>query len=84
VLALTRKVGESIIINNDIEVIIVEVKGDQVRIGIKAPKSVRILRKEIFDEIQYENRESANTTTDMSEDRVKNLELMMKKLNKPK
>ncbi|MHB9093448.1 MAG: carbon storage regulator CsrA [Eubacteriales bacterium] len=83
-LALTRKVGESIIIDNDIEITVVEVKGDQVRIGIQAPKSVRILRKEIFEEVQTQNRESANVAANMPEDRVKDLESMMKKLNSPK
>ncbi len=60
-LALTRKLNESIIINNDIEVVILEVKGDQVKVGIKAPKSVPIYRKEIYDQIQQSNKEAAMT-----------------------
>ncbi|MFZ5639698.1 MAG: carbon storage regulator CsrA [Bacillota bacterium] len=60
-LALTRKAGQSIIIGDNIEVIIVEVKGDQVRLGIKAPKEVSVYRKEIFVEIQAENRAAANS-----------------------
>ena len=54
-LALSRKAGESIIVNNDVEITILEVKGDQVKVGIKAPKSVPIYRKEIFVQIQEEN-----------------------------
>lgn len=83
-LALTRRVGESIIIGNDIEITIVEVKGDQVRIGINAPKSVKILRKEIFEEIQAENKKAANVAINLGKTRVKELESIMKKLNSSK
>ena len=54
-LALSRKTGESIVINNDVEITILEIKGEQVKIGIKAPKSVPVYRKEIFVQIQEEN-----------------------------
>lgn len=66
-LALTRKVGESIIINNDIEVTILDVKGDQIKVGINAPKSVPIYRKEIFNQIKEEN-ESAMMDASRLED----------------
>ena len=46
-LALTRKKGESIIINNNIEISILEMRGDQVKIGISAPKEVPVYRKEV-------------------------------------
>lgn len=59
-LVLTRKKNESIVINDNIEITIVDVQGDQVRIGISAPKSVSIYRKEIFLEIQAENKRAAN------------------------
>ncbi|NLL06443.1 MAG: carbon storage regulator CsrA [Clostridiaceae bacterium] len=59
-LVLTRKKNESIVINDNIEITIVDVQGDQVRIGINAPKSVSIYRKEIFLEIQAENKRAAN------------------------
>lgn len=54
-LALTRKKGESIILNNDIEISILELRGDQVKIGISAPKEVPVYRKEVYLQIQKEN-----------------------------
>ena len=51
-LALARKVNESIILNDNIEVTVLEIKGDQVKIGINAPKDVPIYRKELFVQIQ--------------------------------
>ncbi|MCR5798275.1 carbon storage regulator CsrA [Eubacterium xylanophilum] len=59
-LALARKVNESIIINDNIEITILDVKGDQIKIGIDAPKSVPIYRKEIYSQIQQANVEAAN------------------------
>ena len=57
-LALTRKKGESIMIGADIEIVVLSVSGEQVRLGIRAPKSVSIHRKEIFEQIREENREA--------------------------
>ena len=57
-LALSRKQGESIVIGNNIEITVLEAKGDQVMIGISAPKSVPVYRKEIYAQIQEENREA--------------------------
>jgi len=54
-LALTRKKGESLVINNNIEITILEIRGDQIKIGISAPKDVPIYRKEVYDQIQEEN-----------------------------
>ncbi|MGI6084076.1 MAG: carbon storage regulator CsrA [Acetivibrionales bacterium] len=54
-LVLTRKKGQSLMIGHDIEVSIIDIQGDQVRIGIDAPRSVTIHRKEIYDEIKKEN-----------------------------
>lgn len=59
-LALTRKKNEAIIINNNIEITILEVKGDQVKIGISAPKEVPIYRKEVYVQIQNANKEATN------------------------
>lgn len=58
-LALSRKIGESIMIGNEIEITIIEVKGDQVRLGINAPKSIPIHRKEIYLQIKDSNKEVA-------------------------
>lgn len=57
-LALSRRTNESIMLGNDIEVSILEIKGDQVKLGINAPKSVPIFRKEIFLQIQEENKKA--------------------------
>lgn len=59
-LALTRKRGESLVLNNNIEVTILEIRGDQVKIGIKAPKHVPIYRKEVYLQIQKENEAAAS------------------------
>ena len=59
-LALTRKKGESLVLNNDIEVMILEIRGDQVKLGIKAPKQVPVYRKEVYLQIQKENEAAAS------------------------
>ena len=59
-LALSRKKNEAIIINNNVEITILEVKGDQVKIGITAPKEVPVYRKEVYIQIQEANREAIN------------------------
>ncbi len=58
-LVLTRKLHQSIVIGDGIEVVVLEIRGEQVRIGIKAPKNVMVHRKEIYDQIQEENRSSS-------------------------
>lgn len=58
-LVLSRKKGESIIIQDQIELIVLSVEGDIVKIGISAPKHVDIFRKEVYLSIQEANRESA-------------------------
>ena len=60
-LALSRKKGEAIVINNNIEITILELKGDQVKIGISAPKEVPVYRKEVYLQIQKENEEAMNS-----------------------
>jgi len=57
-LALSRKKGEALVINNNIEVTVLEVKGDQVKIGISAPKEVPVYRKEVYLQIQDSNKEA--------------------------
>lgn len=58
-LVLTRKKDQSIIINENIEITILEVQGDQVRIGINAPKSISVHRKEVFLQIAEENKKAS-------------------------
>ncbi len=60
-LVLSRKKGQSIMIGDDIEISIVEVQGEQVRLGINAPRNVSIHRKEVFEEIVSENKQAAAT-----------------------
>jgi len=57
-LVLTRKTGEGIIIGDDIKITIVELKGGGVRIGIDAPREMKIHRQEVFDRIKQENKEA--------------------------
>ena len=59
-LALTRKIGEKIVIGDNIVLTVVDVKGDSVRIGVDAPKEVKIYRGEIYDSIVAENKQSAS------------------------
>lgn len=59
-LALTRKKGESLIIDNNIEFTVLEIRGDQVKIGITAPKQVPIYRKEVYVQIENENKAAVN------------------------
>ena len=60
-LALSRKKNESLIINNNVEITILEIKGEQVKIGITAPKDVSIYRKEVYAQIQDANKEAVST-----------------------
>ena len=59
-LALSRKKGEALMINNDIEITILEIKGEQVKIGISAPKEVPVYRKEVYIQIQEANKASVD------------------------
>ena len=64
-LALARKINQSIMIGNNIEITLLEIKGDQVKIGINAPKSVPIYRKEIYMQIQDENKKESEGEIDV-------------------
>jgi carbon storage regulator len=55
-LVLTRKIGETIVIDDDIRITVVQIKGKQVRVGVDAPKETKIHREEIYQAIQDENR----------------------------
>jgi carbon storage regulator len=63
-LVLSRKKSESIIINDDIVITVVEVRGDKVRLGIQAPRDVPVHRKEVMDAIVRESRGEASPSTD--------------------
>jgi len=63
-LILTRKVGESVAIGDDIQVSVIEIKGSQVKLGIRAPRDVTVHREEIYLKIQDENRRAAQISTD--------------------
>ena len=58
-LVLARKVGQSIVISDNIELLVIEVRGDQVRLGINAPKSIPVHRKELYEQIKAENARAA-------------------------
>ena len=58
-LVLTRKINQSIIIGDEVEVVVLEVRGEQVRLGIRAPKHVSVHRKEIYEQIAEENKGSS-------------------------
>ena len=70
-LALSRKINESIMIGHDIEITVLEIKGEQVKLGISAPKSVPLYRKEIYVQIQEANKEAVST--EASPDVLKNM-----------
>lgn len=57
-LILTRRVGESIMIQDDIEIMVLDIKGNQARIGINAPKDMAVHREEIYKKIQAQNEET--------------------------
>lgn len=60
-LVLSRRINDSIAIGDNIEVVVVEIKGDQVKLGVKAPKEVKVFRGEIHAEIQKENRAASQS-----------------------
>jgi carbon storage regulator len=64
-LVLTRKLGESIAIDDHIKIVVVQIKGKQVRLGIKAPKETKIHREEVYSAIQEQNSEASKA--DLSE-----------------
>ena len=64
-LFLTRKIGESVVINDNIEVTIVEVRGRSIKLGFEFPPDVTVLRRELYDKIQEENRAAAGAAADL-------------------
>jgi carbon storage regulator len=60
-LILTRKLDEKIMIGDDITITVIEIRGDQIRIGVDAPKNVKVFRREVFDAIKAENKAAAES-----------------------
>jgi carbon storage regulator len=80
VLVLTRRPGESIMIGDEVVVTVLDVRGDVVRVGIKAPRSVQVHREEVYRELQKANREAASP----SEEAVEALSEMLRSSGGPK
>ncbi len=59
-LALSRKKNEALVINNNVEITVLEIKGEQVKLGITAPREVPVYRKEVYEQIQDANQEAVN------------------------
>lgn len=64
-LYLTRKIGDSVVINDNIEITVVEVRGRSIKLGFTFPPEVTVLRRELYDKIQAENRAAAGTGADL-------------------
>lgn len=79
-LVLSRKKGQSIMIGHDIEISVIDVQGEQVRLGINAPRNVTIHRKEVFEEIIQENRQAAATS--ISPDAIRSIRIEKKEEEK--
>lgn len=71
-LALSRRKKESLIINNNVEITVLEIKGDQVKLGISAPRDVSVYRKEIYLQIEEANKEA------MQVEGIENLQNLLK------
>ncbi len=63
-LVLTRRLNQSIKIGDDVEIIVIEVRGDQVRLGVSAPRNVSVHRKEVYLQIQQENQAASQASAD--------------------
>ncbi|MCH5291794.1 MAG: carbon storage regulator CsrA [Treponema sp.] len=77
-LILSRKVDEKIKIGSDITITIIEVHGDQVKVGVEAPKNVKVFRQEVFEAIQSENRQAAAAPQGTQDDVLKLLATKLK------
>jgi carbon storage regulator len=79
-LILSRKINEKIMIGSDISLTIIEIRGDQVKIGIEAPKSVKVFRQEVYDAVQEENRAAVLTALTASVGKLDSLSGIIGKL----
>ena len=66
-LALSRKKNEAIVINNNIEITVLDIRGDQIKLGIAAPKEIPIYRKEVYIQIQNENKQATEAVSGIEE-----------------
>ncbi len=66
-LYLTRKIGESVVINEDIEVTVIDIRGKTIKLGFTFPASATVLRREIYERIQEENRAAAASGANLAE-----------------
>lgn len=64
-LILSRKINEKIMIGEDISIAIIEIRGDQVKIGVDAPRAVKVFRQEVYEAIQNENRAAATSPVNL-------------------
>ena len=60
-LVLSRKINQSIVIGDNIEIMLVDIRGDQIKLGINAPKTVKIFRKEVYEEVKSQNLEASQS-----------------------
>jgi carbon storage regulator len=65
-LVLSRKKNESIVINDDITIVVVEIRGDKVRLGVEAPKEVPVHRNEVYEAIRRNQQQTGGSTADAS------------------
>ena len=72
-LVLARRVEEGILIGNDIIIKILEIDKDRVKIGVEAPKSMKLLRLELYEDVSIENKKAIDVTKDMVDEFLKNL-----------
>ena len=78
-LILSRKIDEKIKIGNDITITLISIQGDQVKIGVEAPKSVKVFRQEVYNAIQNENKAAVMNTDDTNSNVVTALSKLIKK-----
>lgn len=72
-LILSRKIDEKIKIGQDITLTIIEIRGDQVKIGVEAPKSVKVFRQEVFNAIQSENKAASEIPSESGIDAIRKM-----------
>jgi carbon storage regulator len=70
-LILSRKLNEKIMIGDDVSVSVIDIRGDQVRLGVEAPRSVKVFRQEVFDAIKAENKAAAESALRLPDISVK-------------